>query len=443
MQIVVLILLILINAFFAALEMAFVSLNDAKIGIMAKEGNKKAIKIQKMLEKPSKFLATIQIGITFAGFLSSAFAADNFVEILGPMLYNIMPFLNINVWKTISLILITLILSFFTLIFGELVPKRIAMKYSEKVSFLGVGIINLISIITSPVVRFLTFVTNLVSKLFGIGENEEAIVTEEEIRMMVDAGEEKGTIKNIEKEMINNVFEFNDRTVSEIMINRTEVFAIDINMSISELDKLLLKEGYRYSRIPVYDETIDNIQGVIYVKDILKEHKNANSKVEKLVRDTLFVLETKMIDEVFKEMQSKKIQMAIVLDEYGGTAGIITMEDVLEEIVGNIYDEYDEVEFEYEQIDDNTYKFDGTTPVYDVNKIMKIDIPEGDYDTLSGFILNNIDRIPSDGEMPTVEIDDAVFKVERYANRKIELVKACKTKKVELNKEEENDNEKN
>jgi len=436
MQILVLILLIFVNAFFAALEMAFVSLNDAKIGLMAKEGNKKAIKIEKMLKKPSRFLATIQIGITFAGFLSSAFAADNYVEIMGPALYNLMPFFSLNIWKTISLVIITLILSFFTLIFGELVPKRIAMKYSEKVAFIGVGVINFISVITSPLVSFLTHVTNLVSKIFGIGENEEETVTEEEIRMMIDAGEEKGTINDIEKEMINNVFEFNDRAVSEIMVNRTEVFAVDMNTTISELDKLLLKEGYKYSRIPVYDETIDNIQGVIYIKDILKEHKNANSKVSKILRDTLFVLETKMIDEVFREMQSKKIQMAIVLDEYGGTAGIITMEDVLEEIVGNIYDEYDEVEFEYEQIDDNTFKFDGTTPVYDVNKIMKIDIPEGDYDTLSGFILNQIDRIPEEGEMPVVETEEAVFKVEKYENRKIELVKACRTKKVETEEEE-------
>lgn len=435
MQILVLILLIFVNAFFAALEMAFVSLNDAKIGLMVKEGNKKAIKIEKMLKKPSRFLATIQIGITFAGFLSSAFAADNYVEIMGPALYNLMPFLSLNIWKTISLVIITLILSFFTLIFGELVPKRIAMKYSEKVAFIGVGVINFISVITSPLVSFLTYVTNLVSKIFGIGENEEETVTEEEIRMMIDAGEEKGTINDIEKEMINNVFEFNDRAVSEIMVNRTEVFAVDMNTTISELDKLLLKEGYKYSRIPVYDETIDNIQGVIYIKDILKEHKNANSKVSKILRDTLFVLETKMIDEVFREMQSKKIQMAIVLDEYGGTAGIITMEDVLEEIVGNIYDEYDEVEFEYEQIDDNTFKFDGTTPVYDVNKIMKIDIPEGDYDTLSGFILNQIDRIPEEGEMPVVETEEAVFKVEKYENRKIELVKACRTKKVETEEE--------
>lgn len=436
MQIVVLILLVLLNAFFAALEMAFISLNDARISMLAKEGNKKAKKIQNMLKSPSKFLATIQIGITFAGFLSSAFAADNFVEKLAPVLYGWVPAISLTIWKTISLVIITLILSFFTLIFGELVPKRIAMKFSEKVAFFGVDIIRFIAIITSPLVKFLTWSTNVVSKLFGIGENEEEIITEEEIRMMVDEGEEKGTIKDTEKEMINNVFEFNDRVVSEIMVNRTEVFAVDMNMTIAELDELLQQEGYRYSRVPVYNETIDNIQGILYVKDILKEYRNTDKKIESLIRDGLFVLETRTIDEVFKDMQQNKVQIAIVLDEYGGTAGIVTMEDVLEEIVGDIYDEYDETEFEYEKIDENTFRFDGTISVYSVNKIMQIELPEGDYDTLSGFILNQIERIPDEGELPTVETDQAVFKVEKYENRKIELVKACRTQKIE---EDEND----
>ena len=311
------------------------------------------------------------------------------------------------------------------------------MKFSEKVAFFGVDIIRFIAIITSPLVKFLTYATNLVSKLFGISENEEEIVTEEEIRMLVDEGGEKGTIKDTEKEMINNVFEFNDRVVSEIMVNRTEVFAVDMNTTIDELDKLLAEESYRYSRIPVYDDTIDNIKGIVYIKDVLKEYKNTNMKIETLLRDALFILETRTIDDVFKDMQQNKVQMAIVLDEYGGTAGIVTMEDVLEELVGDIYDEYDETEFEYEKIDDNTFIFDGTTSVYDVNKIMQIELPEGDYDTLSGFILNEIDRIPDEGELPTVETEQAVFKVEKYENRKIELVKACRTEKIEDDEIEE------
>lgn len=437
MQILVLVILILINAFFAASELAFISLNDSKISMLAKEGNKKAKKIEKMLKKPSKFLATIQIGITLAGFLSSAFAADTFVEKLAPVLYNYIPFFSLNIWQGISLVVITIIISFFTLIFGELVPKRIAMKFPEQVSFASIGIINFISIITAPLVKFLTATTNFISKLFGIGEHEEETVTEEEIRMLVNQGGEKGTIDNIEKEMINNVFEFDDKVVSEIMINRTEIFAVDENLTVRDFEKTLEEENYRYSRIPVYSETIDNIQGILYLKDLLKERINNNPKISELTRKILFIPESKFINEAFKDMQKNKIQMAIVLDEYGGTAGLVTMEDILEELVGDIYDEYDKIEFKYEKIDDNTFMLDGSIPIFDVNKIMDIEIPEGDYDTLSGFIISQIDRIPEETEKPVIETDEAVFKIEKVENRKIELVKACKTEKVEIDENED------
>ena len=241
-QLIVLAILIFLNAFFAATEIAFISLNDAKVEKQAKEGNKRAIQIEKMLKNPSKFLATIQIGITLAGFLSSAFASDAFAEKLAPILYEIMPFVSLGIWKSIAIILITIILSFFTLVFGELVPKRLAMKNYEKISFATIGVIRTIAIVTSPFVKFLTFVTNAVSKIFGVGENDEQFVTEEEIKMMVDQGEEKGTIKEEEKELINNVFEFNDITVSEIMRHRKDIFAVDINISNEELMEELSKE---------------------------------------------------------------------------------------------------------------------------------------------------------------------------------------------------------
>ena len=441
MQILILFILVAINAFFAASEMAFVTLNDAKIASLAKEGNKKAKKIENMLNKPSKFLATIQIGITLAGFLSSAFAADTFVQKLAPVLYKSMSFFSLEIWQGISLVLITVLLSFFTLIFGELVPKRIAMKFSEKVAFFAVGPIHVVSVLTAPFVAFLTATTNLVSKLFGIGETDEEIVTEEEIRMMVNQGGEKGTIADSEQEMINNVFEFNDKEVSEIMIYRTEIFAVDGNTTVEEFEKIIEKENYRYSRIPVYDETIDNMQGVVYLKDILKAKDNKNdnnTKIKKIARKILFFPESKFINDAFKEMQVNKIQMAVVLDEYGGTTGIVTMEDILEELVGDIYDEYDKVEFKYEKLDENTFRLDGSMPIFDVNKIMEIELPEGDYDTLSGFIINELDRIPEDNERPTVETPQVVFKVTKIQNRKIERVKACKTKVVDKNEEEAN-----
>ena len=267
-QLIVLLILILLNAYFAATEIAFISLNDAKIEKKAKEGNKKAKQIEKMLKNPSKFLATIQIGITLAGFLSSAFASDAFADILAPALNNIFPSISVEVFKGVSIIIITIILSFFTLVFGELVPKRLAMKYYEKISYATIGIIRIISVITAPFVKILTVTTNVITKLFGISEDDEEIVTEEEIKMMIDEGEEKGTIEQEEKEMINNIFEFNDITASEVMTHRTDVYAIEISSNI--YDFIAQIDEYKYSRIPVYEETIDDIKGILFIKDLLK-----------------------------------------------------------------------------------------------------------------------------------------------------------------------------
>ena len=425
-QLLILVILILLNAFFAATEIAFITLNDAKIDIQAKEGNKKAKQIQKMLKTPSKFLATIQIGITLAGFLSSAFASDTFAEKLAPILYQVMPFINLGIWKSISIIIITIILSFFTLVFGELVPKRLAMKNYEKIAFGSIGVIRAISIITAPFVKFLTIVTNAISKIFGVGENDEETVTEEEIKMMVNQGEESGNIKEEEKELINNVFEFNDITVSEVMRHRKDIFAVDINISSEELISELSKEEYRYSRIPVYDETIDEIKGVLYVKDVLKNINKKTFKVKNLMKEAYFVSQNRLINEVFRELQKNKIHIAIILDEYGGTAGLVTMEDILEELVGDIYDEYDEEENEFEKIDDNTYILSGSMTIYDVNKLLDAKIPEGDYDTISGFLQDQLGRIPEDEENPIIETNKVTYKIEEYEDKRILKIKACK-----------------
>ena len=438
-QLMVLVILILLNAYFAASEIAFISLNDAKIEKQAKEGNKKAKQIEKMLKEPSKFLATIQIGITLAGFLSSAFASETFADMLAPVLNSWIPAISIGVWKSISIIIITIILSFFTLVFGELVPKRLAMKHYEKISFATIGVIRAISIITAPFVKLLTVVTNAISKIFGVGENEEETVTEEEIKMMVNQGEEKGTIEESEKELINNVFEFNDITVSEIMRHRKDIFAVDMRISNEELLDELSQEEYRYSRIPVYDETIDEIKGIIYVnvKDILKNIKKKNFKVKNLIKEAYFVSQNRLINEVFKELQKNKMQIAIVVDEYGGTAGLVTMEDILEELVGDIYDEYDEEEKEYEKIDENTYMLAGSLPIYDVNKLLDAGIPEGDYDTLSGFLQEELGRIPEDEEKPVIETSKVTYKIEESEDKRILKVKACKNNDIETEEKNE------
>ena len=394
-QIAVLIVLILLNAYFAASEIAFISLNDAKVEKQAKEGNKKAKQIAKMLKNPSKFLATIQIGITLAGFLSSAFASDAFADRLAPILNNWIPILGIDAWRTISILLITIILSFFTLVFGELVPKRLAMKYYEKISYGTIGVIKTISIITAPFVKLLTFSTNIISKIFGVQENEEEIVTEEEIKMMIDEGEEKGTIDQEEKELLNNVFEYNDTVASEIMTPRTDIFAVEISEDLNEvLDEL---DEYKYSRIPIYEETIDNIKGIVLIKDILKALK-------------------------------VKKKMAIVIDEYGGTAGLVTMEDILEELVGNIFDEHDEEELEYKLIDENTYMVNGNISIGDLEKIIGIEISDGDYETLSGYLLEKLEELPMEGEETIIEDEKLTYKIEEYEDKRIKQVKICKNK---------------
>lgn len=434
-ELTVLICLTLLNAIFAATEIAFISLNDAKVAKLAKDGDKKSIQIDKMLKSPSKFLATIQIGITLAGFLSSAFASQSFAVRLVEVLKPVVP-INEVILKNISIILVTIILSYFTLVFGELVPKRIGMKKSEWIANKIIGIIKFISIIFSPFVKLLTWSTNIVSKIFGVSETDEEEVTEEEIRMMIDVGEESGSIEQDEKEMINNIFEFNDKVASEVMTHRMDICGIELHDSVEKLYDVL--EENKYSRIPVYEETIDTIVGVLHLKDLLKYLKdNKKINIKRIMREAYFVSESKKINELFRDFQKSKTQMAIVLDEYGGTAGLITMEDMLEEIVGNIFDEYDDIETDYEKIDENTYRISGSLSINDVEKILGVKIPEGEYDTLSGYIFELLGRIPNDEEKPEIETENLVFKIEDYEDKRIMWVKVCKINKDKETEETE------
>ena len=310
------------------------------------------------------------------------------------------------------------------------------MKYYEKISFATIGVIKAISVITAPFVKLLTWSTNIVSKIFGVSEQEEEIVTEEEIKMMVDQGEEKGSIEENEKELINNVFEFNDIVASEIMTHRTDMYAIEINQDLYELlDEI---DEYKYSRIPVYSESIDNIEGILFLKDILKLVSTRKEiKIADIMREAYFVPETKPIDEIFEELQANKMQMAIVVDEYGGTAGVLTMEDILEELVGNIFDEYDDIEFEYKKLDDNTYLIDGSISLYELKKILDVEIPEGDYETLSGYLIEKLGRLPEEGEYPIIEDDKLTYKIQEFEDKRIRWVKVCKNKQ-EINENNEN-----
>ena len=441
LKVVLLFALILVNAFFAMSEMAIVTLNDSKMEKMADEGHKKAKKVLRLTEDSSRFLSTIQVGVTLAGFLTSAVAATSFSSILTAWLTDVFGITDrsvIGLIASLSLILITIIISYFSLVLGELLPKRIAMHNPESISFRVVGILLFFKAIMRPIVALLSVSTNGMLRIFGINPKDAPqAVTEEEIRMLVDVGEEKGVIEESQKEMINNIFEFDDIVAADVMTHRTDVVAIDINDSFTTVLKTVMEEGY--SRIPVYDDDLDDIKGVLYVKDLLKFVGQDLPKrgVAKLMRKAYFVPESKKCGELFAEMTEKRIQLAIVSDEYGGFAGIVTIEDLLESIVGNMQDEYDDEEEEFEKLNDTTYTIDGVTDIEEVEEELGIKLPQGEYDTVAGMIMSILGRIPEENETPMVEVAGCEFTVESINERRIERVKIVKLPVEEKAEEDE------
>lgn len=413
-QAIVLLILIAINAFFAASEIALITLNDNKIKRMSDEGNKKALQLVRLLEEPSRFLATIQIGITLAGFLASAFAAESFADPVVKSLMGLNLPMSESFLRVTTVILITVVLAYFTLVLGELVPKRVAMKKSESIAFFVVTPLTFLSKVTSPFVKLLTASMNLFLRVFGIDPNAtDEAVTEEEIRMMIDVGQEKGTINVREKIMINNIFEFNDKLIGDVMTHRIEIAGIAYDISWIELLDFI-KDG-RHSRYPVYEDNIDNIVGILHVKDLFKfisEEEIDSFSLGSLIRKPMHVAKKDRIDKVFVALQMGQMQIAVVLDEYGGTAGIVTLEDLLEEIVGDILDEYDKDEIkEFEQIDDQTYKASGMITLYELESFLEAELPTRDFDTLSGFLISLFGKIPSEDEPNEVAYGGLCFKV--------------------------------
>ncbi len=423
-QILIILLLVGINAFFAASEMAIVSMRQSKIKPLVDEGNKAAILISKFLDEPSKLLATIQVGITFAGFFASAFSATTLSVKLGAYLKTI-PLFERSA-DAIALVFMTVFISFITLVLGELVPKRLALQKSEAVSLKVAGTIKLVSIVFAPVVKLLTFTTSIFIKLFhGSDEGIDQSITEEEIRTMINVGEEKGIFQETETEMINSIFEFDDTVVKEVMTPRTDMIAVELESSLEELLDVIVEENF--SRIPVYEDTIDNIIGILYVKDIfamIKKKMEWEVSLKDIIRPAYYVSEYKKIDELFKEMQKSKSHIAIVIDEYGGTAGLITIEDLLEEIVGNIFDEYDDVILDFEKIDEYTYIVNAMLDVDEVNDLLGENIPEEEFDTISGMVLSLSGKMPEVGDEVTYE--DILFRIEEVDDKRISRIRIIK-----------------
>ena len=421
LQIVIIIILTGINAFFSSAEMAIVSLNKNKLKILIEDGNKKAILLDNLLQEPSKFLSTIQVGITLAGFFASASAATGLSQYLSSALQP----LNIPYSNQISMILITFLLSYVTLVFGELIPKRIALRNSEKIALSSVGVVVFISRLFSPFVKFLTFSTNFVLTILKMKEdNIEEKVSKEELRSLVEVGKEHGVINEAEQEMIENIIEFDEKIAREIMIPRTKVFLIDKNISIHELFEN--KEIGKYSRIPVYENEADNIVGVLLTKDLMMEaYKKGfdNIKVADLLQEAYFVPETKNVNELFNEMQLEKKHITILIDEYGGFSGIVTLEDLIEEVMGNIADEFDDEDLSIRQLSRNKYLISGEVSLNDLNDNFNFELESKYYDTLSGILIENLGYIPEDNEnIEPITINGVVFKPQRVKNKKIEKV---------------------
>ena len=426
MEILLQVVLILINAFFAATELAVVSLNSTKLRKLEEDGNKTASKLLKMVEEPSAFLSTIQVAITLAGYLGSAFAAENFSGNLSNWLYYTLGFqaLSLKALNTVSIIIITIILSYFTLVFGELVPKRIAMQKPYEVAKLACGVIRGMAFVLRPVIWLLSVSVNAVLRLLRLKvEAEEESVTEDEIRMMVDLGGQRGTIDEDEQEWIQNVFDFGDISVREAMTPRNDMDALPDDADDQEILEMIREYGR--SRIPVYQENIDTIVGILNARDFLLDRNSGkNTPLKELLRPAYFAPETIKADNLFKEMQKEKVHIAIVVDEYGGTEGIITMEDLLEEIVGNIYDEFDQPEQpEIVPLGENQWRVSGATPLSSLVDDLDLPLPESDdYDTLGGMIVTRLSSIPKDGEELDLEVNGVALHVERIRDHRIESV---------------------
>ena len=365
-QIVIILILILMNAFFAASEMAIVSLNKSRISLLSENGDKKAKRLLKLMEEPSRFLATIQVGITLGGFFASASAATSLSKPLATILNN----LSIPGSDEIAFAFVTILLSYLTLVLGELYPKRVALQNAEAIAMFAVIPIQFVSKIAAPFVKILTLSTNLLVRISGIStENLDERVSKEEMRMMINAGEENGVINEIEKEMINGIFEFDNTLAKEIMTPRVSVFMLDIKTAPSTILVSVLEE--QYSRVPVYEYGIDNIIGVLYMKDLFVESNKGElteETIRKILRQPYFVPETKNIDELFRELQRTKNHIALMIDEYGAFNGIATIEDLIEEVMGNIFDEYDEINDKIVKINENNYLVDGFTDIDEIGE---------------------------------------------------------------------------
>lgn len=417
-------ILIVCNAVFACAEIAVISMNDNHLARLAAAGDKRAVRLARLTSQPARFLSTIQVAITLAGFLGSAFAADNFSDKIVSWLVGLGVAIPPATLNTIAVILITLILSYFTLVFGELVPKRIAMKKAEKLALGISGLLAFFSKLFAPIVWLLTVSTNAILRLVGIDPNaEEEEVSEEEIRMMVDVGTEKGVIDAEEKMMIQNVFEFDDLAVEEFATHRTDMIVLWEDETVEQWNETICEN--RHSLYPVCGETADDVIGVLNAKDYFRlSDRSRETILREAVRPAYFVPQSIRADVLFRQMKKTRNHFAVVLDEYGGVQGIVTMNDLLEQLVGDLDDDSDAPEEpgEIEQVDDTTWRILGSAPLDEVAERLKVQLPLEEYDTFGGFVFGCYGSVPDDGTQFEIDAFGLHIAVKEIAEHRIELM---------------------
>lgn len=412
------VVLIALNAVFACAEIAIISMNDTKLARLAQEGDKRAVRLARLTSEPARFLATIQVAITLSGFLGSAFAAENFSGVLVDWVLSLGVPVSAEVLDSVAVILITIVLSYFTLVFGELVPKQVAMRKAEPLALAMSGLISSIAKVFKPIVSFLTFSTNSILRLMGIDPNaEDDEVSEEEICMMVDVGSEKGTIDITEKEFIQNVFEFDDLSAEEIVTRRTEVVLLDLEDSMEEWKEIIFNT--RHTFYPVCEGSADKIIGILNAQEYFRlDDRSRENVLKEAVTPAYFVPNMVKADTLFRNMKKEKQTMAVVLNEYGGMTGIITINDLVEQLVGDLgYDNEDEG---IELIGENTWKVHGSALLEDVSEAIGVALTCEDYDTFNGLVFHELGSVPEDGADIELEVNGLVIQVTEIKKHQVE-----------------------
>ncbi len=413
-QILFILILIAINGFFSCAEIAIVSVNKNKIKVLVENNDIRAIRLQKLIDMPSKMLSTIQVAITLAGFLASASAAVS----LSDKLFFLLEKLNMPYTRQLSVFIITIFLSYITLIFGELVPKKIGLQNSFKISLKVATIISFISVIFTPIIFILSMSTNFIVYIFGFNKiKDDKDISKEEMIALID----NVSLEKTEKEMMENIIEFDETLAREIMIPRPSIFAISKDTLIKDLFNI--DNITRYSRIPIYENTLDNVVGILHTKDLIKIQRDCTEKVDTIMKEAYFVPDTKKISSLFIEMKNGNRHLAILIDEYGGVSGIVTLEDLLEEVVGEITDEYDKEIHDISEIGKNKYLVNAQLSINDLNDFFKTNFDSEYYDTVGGLLIEKLGYIPTDNQkISDIIIDDTCFKIQKVKNKQIQKV---------------------